>query len=182
MRNMLLMSLSDKISSKDRYILKLMLDNASDKAVSDLNLMKNNIGLKSSKTGLILGFLLGGLGVDRFYKGDQGLGAIKLSLFLFMWLIIIGNIQGQLGDIWIIALLALYYIIPIWAFIDLFLVFFGIKRDNLEKIQEFLTIHESQNSSSNHSELKPREFKQENTQISESDTKSNEYKDTGANI
>lgn len=33
---------------------------------------------KDPKTGLILGVFLGGLGVDRFYKGDIGLLMLKL--------------------------------------------------------------------------------------------------------
>lgn len=181
MRNMLLMSLSDKISSKDRYILKLMLDNASDKAVSDLNLMKDNIGLKSSWIGLILGILFGSIGVDRFYKGDLVHGIAKF-IILALNLKLMAQINRFPSEQEILIFTILSWVCIIWAVADWFLVFFGIKHDNLEKIKEFLTFHEPQNPSSNHSELKPREFKQENTQISESDTKSNEYKDTGANI
>lgn len=66
------------------------------------------IKLKSCVVGLLLGLFLGGLGADRFYKGDIGLGVVKL---LFCWLTF-----------------------GIWAIIDLFLVWKGIKRDNLEKI------------------------------------------------
>ena len=36
------------------------------------------IALKSPVVGLILGICLGGFGADRFYKGDIGLGILKL--------------------------------------------------------------------------------------------------------
>lgn len=73
------------------------------------------IQLKSPVVGLILGFLFGGLGVDRFYKGDIGLGIGKLlSCF-----ILIGFI---------------------WAVVDLFLVWKGIKKDNFEKINNQLLL------------------------------------------
>lgn len=73
------------------------------------------IQLKSPVVGLILGFLFGGLGVDRFYKGDIGLGIGKfLSCF-----ILIGFV---------------------WAVVDLFLVWKGIKKDNFEKINNQLLL------------------------------------------
>lgn len=55
----------------------------------------------------VLGLLLGSFGVDRFYKGDIGLGIAKLLLSL----IIIGFI---------------------WVIVDLFIVWKGIKKDNLK--------------------------------------------------
>lgn len=82
-----------------------------EKKIASLGLVE----LKSPVVGLILGFLFGGLGVDRFYKGDIGLGIGKfLSCF-----ILIGFV---------------------WAVIDLFLVWKGIKKDNFEKINNQLLL------------------------------------------
>ncbi|MFC0309499.1 TM2 domain-containing protein [Gallibacterium trehalosifermentans] len=69
------------------------------------------LSFKNPMTGLILGLFLGTLGADRFYKGDILLGILKLISL------------GGLG---------------IWALIDLFLVYKGIKKDNLQKVQMFL--------------------------------------------
>lgn len=71
--------------------------------------------LKSPVIGLILGFIFGGLGVDRYYKGDIGLGIAKfLSCFILLGLI--------------------------WTIVDFFLVWKGIKRDNCEKINNQLLL------------------------------------------
>lgn len=57
--------------------------------------------------------LFGGLGIDRFYKGDIGLGILK---FLSMFILI--------GFIWVI--------------VDLFLVYKGIQKDNFMKLNMVL--------------------------------------------
>lgn len=72
------------------------------------------IELKSPLLGLILGLLFGGLGIDRFYKGDIGLGILK---FLSMFILI--------GFIWVI--------------VDLFLVYKGIQKDNFMKLNMILS-------------------------------------------
>lgn len=57
---------------------------------------------KSFTTALILSFLLGGLGVDRFYLGYKNLGIIKLLTFggLGVWALIdfIMLAMGKLTD------------------------------------------------------------------------------------
>ncbi len=73
------------------------------------------ITLKSPIVGLILGLFLGYFGADRFYKGDIGLGVLKIISMFFL----VGFI---------------------WMFIDLFLVWKGIKEDNLKKISQHLTM------------------------------------------
>lgn len=73
--------------------------------------MLTAVQLKNPTTGLICGLLGGCIGVDRFYKGDIGLGIAKVLTF------------GGLG---------------FWAIVDLFLVYKGIKMDNLNKLNMML--------------------------------------------
>lgn len=52
---------------------------------------------KNPTTALLLSLFLGGVGVDRFYVGDTGLGVLKLFTlggFLFWWLIDLFLISG----------------------------------------------------------------------------------------
>lgn len=75
----------------------------------------NMLQLKSPIIGLILGLMFGWIGVDRYYKGDIGLGIIKfLTCFIAIGFI--------------------------WAIVDLFLVWKGIKSDNFNKINNQLLI------------------------------------------
>lgn len=63
-----------------------------DKVPDDKIINLTAIELKSPLLGLILGLFFGGLGIDRFYKGDIGLGISKfLSMFIligFIWVIV----------------------------------------------------------------------------------------------
>ncbi len=96
----LYLALKDKLPN-DAFYMKDKLDSLSDdkaRAVSILN-------LKSPVVGLALGLCFGTFGVDRFYKGDILLGALKLITL------------GGLG---------------FWALADLYFVYNGIKKDNLE--------------------------------------------------
>lgn len=102
----LYLSLKDKLP-KDAYYMQEKLDNLDERKAIYITMLN----LKSPIMGLILGLFLGGLGVDRFYKGDIGLGILKL--------ITLGGFM-------------------IWSIIDLFLVFKGIKKDNLQKVQQAL--------------------------------------------
>ncbi|EEO23246.1 MULTISPECIES: TM2 domain-containing protein [Helicobacter] len=69
--------------------------------------MLTTIQLKNPTTGLILGLI----SVDRFYKGDIGLGIAKICTFCGF---------------------------GIWWLVDLFLVPKGIKVDNLNKLNMML--------------------------------------------
>lgn len=105
MSNNLFMQLKDKIPSDSYVYMKDKLDGADEKVVNQLSMMS----LKDPTMALILSLILGGLGVDRFYKGDIGLGVLKLLTF------------GGLG---------------IWAIVDWFLISKGVKKNNLDKINQ----------------------------------------------
>lgn len=103
--NIILMSLSSKLPADSLPAVKSKIENASEVQLSQVTLVSAHF--KDPIIGLVLGVLLGSLGIDRFYKGDILLGALKLVTL------------GGFG---------------IWMIVDLFLVFRGIKRDNLEKL------------------------------------------------
>ncbi|HEB7543600.1 TPA: TM2 domain-containing protein [Campylobacter coli] len=97
--------------------------------------------LKNPIIGLILGvapaFILSGLTFDRFYKGDMGLGFAKMAMwaFIFIGLLIAGFFDSSsMLVVWIFNIVALF----IWNILDFFLVWQGIKNDNLAKIIQFL--------------------------------------------
>lgn len=95
---------SDKLPENGMFFLQQRLE----KIPEDKILSLSYINLKDPIIGLILGVCLGIFGADRFYKGDIGLGIAKL---LLCWL--------TLG---------------IWMLVDLYFVWQGIKKDNLERI------------------------------------------------
>ena len=68
---------------------------------------------KDRTVAFILSFLLGGLGIDRFYVGDIALGVLKLLTL------------GCIG---------------IWAFIDLFLIMGRVDEINRRKARELIYI------------------------------------------
>ncbi len=75
--------------------------------------MLTTIQFKNPTTGLICGLLGGGIAVDRFYKGDIGLGIAKIASVCIL-----------VGFVWVVA--------------DLFLVPKGIRKDNLDKLNMML--------------------------------------------
>lgn len=95
----------DKLPDNAVLILREKLERLPEDKLSALSFIQ----LKDPIIGLVLGIFVGVFGIDRFYKGDIGLGIVKL---LLCW--------ATLG---------------IWALIDLFFVWKGIKQDNLAKIQ-----------------------------------------------
>lgn len=97
------------------------------------------LSLKSKVVGLLLGLFLGGFGADRFYKGDKKLGFYKLALFLvYCVAVIVGNIVVEVGGVEeiVVGIVGLLWsFLGIWCFVDLFLVWKGIPKDNLRAIQ-----------------------------------------------
>ncbi len=101
------MMLGDKISGEGMIMLRNRLDNINSENIDRLSQMLPLLNLKSPMIGLLLGLFFGCFGIDRFYKGNVVLGIFKLVTL------------GGFG---------------IWALIDLFFVYQGIKKDNLHKI------------------------------------------------
>lgn len=112
---MIVSSWDNKIPSEQVFNLQKTLESVDDSALSALSMIQ----LKDPVIGLLLGLFFGVFGADRFYKGDIGLGIVKLILTLTVFGLVI-------SAIWVIA--------------DLFLVYSGIKRDNLQKITQVLAL------------------------------------------
>ncbi len=77
--NYMLMQYKDCIPSEKVAYLKSALEKADDNAYESLTLCKTY----NTTTTILLSVFLGGLGVDRFYIGDVGVGVCKI---LFGWL------------------------------------------------------------------------------------------------
>ena len=104
----------DKIPQEQAFIVQQQLEDVDEQSLYALT----TISLKDPMIGLLLGIFFGFFGIDRFYKGDVGLGVVKL---LLCWL--------TLG---------------IWWAIDLYLVWHGIKNDNVKKIAQSLAFAKRQ--------------------------------------
>ena len=88
--------------------------------------------LSSPNVGLIISVFLGWLGSDRIYKGDMGLSVFKL--FICSMLTILATSSG----LYPIAIVSLA-----WYLIDIYWVYFGIKKDNFNKIMQALEDNEN---------------------------------------
>ncbi|EMX1713539.1 TM2 domain-containing protein [Campylobacter coli] len=117
--NTVLMMISDKIPSNSLPLVQDKLKNASEDKINSLAILP----FKSHIIGLILGLFLGAFGIDRFYKGDIGLGIAKL----ITWLVGVITIWIYIGGL-------ILFVLWIWCIVDWFLVWKGIKKDNLNKI------------------------------------------------
>lgn len=104
--NALLALWQDKIPADSVYMLRESLKSLEADKLSNLYMVQ----LKNPIIGLVLGIFVGVFGADRFYKGDIGIGIAKL---LICWITF-----------------------GVWWLVDLFLVWQGIKRDNLAKINQ----------------------------------------------
>ena len=116
-----------KVSDTHLMIVKNELDRA-EAAGNMPDLRPLTSQLKSPILGLIISILFGFIGFDRFYKGDGGAGVLKLVLAVGM-----ARASKTNPDEAAIALAALL----LWWLADIFLVYFGIKKDNFKKISAF---------------------------------------------
>jgi len=87
------------------------------KMMSDSELLAlNSVEFKDPTVSLALSIILGGLGVDRFYVGDIGLGVLKLIT------------GGGLG---------------IWWLVDMFVISGITKENNKEELHETIMLNEA---------------------------------------
>lgn len=152
-----LMNIKGKVPNDSLAPLQQSLEKADESTLQKLCLLH----LKSPILALILSLFFGFSGVDRFYKGDIKLGIAKLclwlisSFFIFYTVIVALNsfefdsltlIDSAYIQIQLARFINDNYFFPfmfgfsgllisyIWFIIDIFLVFFGIRKDNLKKI------------------------------------------------
>ena len=121
-----------KVSDTHLMVIKSELDKA-EAAGKRPDFTLTATTLKSPMVGLVLGFLFGWLGVDRFYKGDAGLGIFKILLCILPVFLLMSAAQNGDNDLAGLASLIMCAGI-MWCIADLFLVYIGIKKDNFNKI------------------------------------------------
>lgn len=127
--DMLFYSLRDKVPSDALLPLKESLDKADDGA-SERLLLAN---FKNAVLGLVFSVILPG--IDRIYKGDVALGVFKLIYFIGVYVALEAMDRRQyISDAEMILLFVLGFGLLVWFVADMFLVWRGIKRDNLTKI------------------------------------------------
>lgn len=126
--NSLMLQWTDKIPNYSVYQVQEELKSLDSTKAGGLY----GLSLKSKVVGLVLGLFLGAVGADRFYKGDKKLGIGKLVLGLIYAL---GAIIGEGGGVVMVAG-AVFFPLVIWVFVDLFLVWKEIPKDNLRIIQQ----------------------------------------------
>lgn len=105
--NMLLMTYSKYFPEENILMLKEKFESMDESKIS----LMYSLQLKDPITALILSLVVGGLGIDRFYIGDTGLGIAKLLTC------------GGCG---------------IWTIIDYFLIMKRTKEKNFEKLLTFM--------------------------------------------
>lgn len=152
--NSIIMMVQDKLPKDTMSLASLRdrLDKLNDTQRDKLHQTMGFIKLKSPVVGLILGLLFGGLGVDRFYKGNIGLGVLKIillivsySLFLSGFLGVVAGSLDETGEVAVgsVGMTAvgglMLFLFIVWVVADLFLVYKGIKKDNLAKLMTALS-------------------------------------------
>ena len=90
-----------------------------------------SLPIKGKNKTLLFSIFLGGLGIDRFYIGDKGLGAAKLIFRIFVVLMadvaILGTLLSLASSIWCIA--------------DIFITYKVAKQINYNSLAAYLTRH-----------------------------------------
>ena len=133
----------NKIPAETALPLQQQLDKLPNDKISSLGFLP----LKDPVIGLVLGLFLGHFGADRFYKGDIGLGILKiilgiLGIVFFVVFILAGAAMSSNSHFLAAFFLGFLALLApsIWVIADWFFVWKGIKRDNFKKITECLSI------------------------------------------
>ena len=140
-KNTLLLNFKDRIPSDSVAAFKESLDKADNETLEKIILLN----IKNPLVGLLLSLFLGVFGVDRFYKGDVKLGILKPVVFFTSYILTLvfsaayltstSTFYMLLSFVFGLILIAAL----IWFITDIFLVYFGIKKDNLAKIYQLLS-------------------------------------------
>lgn len=121
--NAIIMQYKDVIPAEQTYIVKEALEKAGDCAYDRLVAVPT----KSPITTLLLSIFLGGLGVDRFYLNDIGLGVAKLLLSFFL---------SFTGFFLIVPWLGML----IWPLVDIFLCYKKAKKMNFDNLMREISM------------------------------------------
>lgn len=132
----MLLQFKDKVPNDALLPLKESLEKANEAAIEMLVFAN----LKNPLLALVLSLLLPG--ADRIYKGDMVLGLVKIIFFIAVYVSagVVANdgIAENLSFAAIMLWFACFCSAFAWAVADIFLVYRGVKRDNLTKIFEIL--------------------------------------------
>nr|WP_052043227.1 TM2 domain-containing protein [Campylobacter sp. MIT 97-5078] len=138
---LILLNMKDKIPNDAIFAFKESLEKADDDKYQAMLLLN----LKNPIIGLLLSLCIGIFGIDRFYKGDIGLGIAKLVIIFGAYLGsfslgVFGGYDLKTSALIVIPILVMlaFIVALIWYVVDIFCVFFGIKKDNLRKIYAVL--------------------------------------------
>lgn len=136
-----LLMLKGKVPDMSLIVIKDKMQKLEAKGIK-LDISPTLARLKSPVTGLLLSLFVGYVGADRFYKGDKNLAINKLSYFIVaIAFTILGMYHNSESEI--IFSCILYLIVSIWCLADILPVFFGIKKDNFNKIMQTLDNYEN---------------------------------------
>ncbi len=138
-KEIIFLSLKDKLPNDHLMFFKEKLDKANDAQCEKLLFLN----LKNPAISLLLSLCFGMFGADRFYKGDVKLGIAKVCIFFSAFFLLFLASFFALSDENMVAILIVLVFISlltifIWTFADIFLCFFGTKKDNLLKVLEVL--------------------------------------------
>lgn len=136
------MNFEGKFSDSDKIAALKQCEKLSD---NDAFLLQT-LRLKSPLVGLLLHAFLGYFGVGRFYKGDIGRGLLYILCFvvLFVFLTITNFAANEFNDgvaaLYIFAYFLFLAFIAV-IYLDCYLIYKGIQKDNFVKFQNFLLLN-----------------------------------------
>ncbi|TBR79881.1 hypothetical protein DU474_02680 [Campylobacter novaezeelandiae] len=144
--NVFLLNIQDKINQEDLFNIRMKFEQLQNKKeiLSNLVFLKLQDPIKPLIASIISGCLgLGFLALDRFMMKDYILGSLRLVLSLFpciLFLILGTNYEQDtdLSEIFFVFFCIFLICGIIWWGVDLFLVYKKIKKENYNKIMEFI--------------------------------------------
>lgn len=115
------------IPSYQDEALKKLLEEADDNCMDELMFLP----LKGKIKTLMFSIFLGGIGIDRFYLGDTGLGISKIVIRLIVLFTSAIPFVSLIGSL----------VSTIWGIADIFLTYKKAKEINIERLVYFLSMH-----------------------------------------